>query len=68
VFGVKGGGTGGGHTQLAPMEDINLHFTGDMHADHRRAQPPGRDAGHHLTQGNTLGLDVRRISGSASST
>ena len=61
VFGVKGGGTGGGHTQLAPMEDINLHFTGDMHAITAAHNLLAAMLDNHLTQGNTLGLDVRRI-------
>ncbi|PYN74652.1 MAG: formate--tetrahydrofolate ligase [Candidatus Rokuibacteriota bacterium] len=61
VFGVKGGGTGGGHTQLAPMEDINLHFTGDMHAIGAAHNLLAAMLDNHLAQGNTLGLDVRRI-------
>src|SRR6266436_5608511 len=61
VFGVKGGGTGGGHTQLAPMEDINLHFTGDMHAVGAAHNLLAAMLHNHLAQGNTLGLDVRRI-------
>jgi len=62
VFGVKGGGTGGGHTQLAPMEDINLHFTGDMHAIGAAHNLLAAMLDNHLAQGNALGLDVRRIS------
>src|SRR5438034_6063168 len=62
VFGMKGGGTGGGHTQLAPMEDINLHFTGDMHAIGTAHNLLSAMLDNHLAQGNTLGLDVRRIS------
>src|SRR5881296_1697810 len=62
VFGAKGGGTGGGHTQLAPMEDINLHFTGDMHAIGTAHNLLSAMLDNHLAQGNTLGLDVRRIS------
>jgi formate--tetrahydrofolate ligase len=61
VFGVKGGGTGGGHTQIAPMEDINLHFTGDMHAITAAHNLLAAMLDNHLTQGNALGLDVRRI-------
>ena len=61
VFGVKGGGTGGGHTQLAPMEDINLHFTGDMHAIGAAHNLLAAMLDNHLAQGNTLGLDTRRI-------
>ncbi|HKQ66808.1 MAG TPA: formate--tetrahydrofolate ligase [Methylomirabilota bacterium] len=61
VFGVKGGGTGGGHAQIAPMEDINLHFTGDMHAITAAHNLLAAMLDNHLTQGNALGLDVRRI-------
>ncbi len=61
VFGMKGGGTGGGHTQIAPMEDINLHFTGDMHAITAAHNLLAAMLDNHLVQGNTLGLDVRRI-------
>jgi formate--tetrahydrofolate ligase len=61
VFGVKGGGTGGGHAQLAPMEDINLHFTGDMHAITAAHNLLAAMLDNHLAQGNALGLDVRRI-------
>jgi formate--tetrahydrofolate ligase len=61
VFGVKGGGTGGGHTQVAPMEDINLHFTGDMHAIGAAHNLLAAMLDNHLAQGNTLGLDTRRI-------
>src|SRR5882762_11495551 len=61
VFGVKGGGTGGGHTQLAPMEDINLHFTSDMHAIGAAHNLLSAMLDNHLVQGNALGLDVRRI-------
>ena len=61
VFGVKGGGTGGGHAQIAPMEDINLHFTGDMHAITAAHNLLAAMLDNHLAQGNALGLDVRRI-------
>jgi len=61
VFGVKGGGTGGGHTQVAPMEDINLHFTGDMHAIGAAHNLLAAMLDNHLTQGNPLNLDSRRI-------
>ena len=61
VFGVKGGGTGGGHTQVAPMEDINLHFTGDMHAIGAAHNLLAAMLDNHLTQGNPLGIDSRRI-------
>jgi formate--tetrahydrofolate ligase len=61
VFGVKGGGTGGGHTQVAPMEDINLHFTGDMHAIGAAHNLLAAMIDNHLAQGNPLNLDPRRI-------
>src|SRR5438552_9198164 len=61
VFGMKGGATGGGHAQLAPMEDINLHFTGDMHAIGAAHNLLAAMLDNHLAQGNALGLDARRI-------
>jgi formate--tetrahydrofolate ligase len=61
VFGVKGGGTGGGRAQLAPMEDINLHFTGDMHAIGAAHNLLAAMLDNHLAQGNALGLDPRRV-------
>src|SRR3989475_11276568 len=61
VFGAKGGGTGGGHTQLAPMEDIKLHFTGDMHAIGTAHNLLAAMLDNHIAQGNALGLDTRRI-------
>ena len=61
VFGVKGGAAGGGHAQLAPMEDINLHFTGDMHAIGAAHNLLSAMLDNHLAQGNALGLDTRRI-------
>src|SRR3989441_10004376 len=61
AFGVKGGGTGGGHTQVAPMEDINLHFTGDMHAIGAAHNLLAAMLDNHLAQGNPLNLDTRRI-------
>src|SRR5207245_7615464 len=61
VFGVKGGAAGGGHAQVAPMEDINLHFTGDMHAIGAAHHLPSAMLDNHLSQGNALGLDPRRI-------
>jgi formate--tetrahydrofolate ligase len=61
VFGMKGGATGGGRAQLAPMEDINLHFTGDMHAIGAAHNLLAAMLDNHLAQGNNLGLDVRRI-------
>jgi formate--tetrahydrofolate ligase len=61
VFGMKGGATGGGRAQLAPMEEINLHFTGDMHAIGAAHNLLAAMLDNHLAQGNTLGLDVCRI-------
>jgi formate--tetrahydrofolate ligase len=61
VFGVKGGATGGGRAQLAPMEDINLHFTGDMHAIGSAHNLLAAMLDNHLAQDNALRLDPRRI-------
>ena len=61
VFGVKGGAAGGGRAQIAPMEDINLHFTGDMHAIGAAHNLLAAMLDNHLAQGNALGLDPRRI-------
>jgi formate--tetrahydrofolate ligase len=61
VFGMKGGAAGGGHAQVAPMEDINLHFTGDMHATGAAHNLLAAMLDNHLAQGNTLGVDPRRI-------
>jgi formate--tetrahydrofolate ligase len=61
VFGVKGGAAGGGRAQLAPMEDINLHFTGDMHAIGAAHNLLAAMLDNHLAQGNALGLDPRRV-------
>jgi formate--tetrahydrofolate ligase len=61
VFGMKGGATGGGRAQLAPMEDINLHFTGDMHAIGSAHNLLAAMLDNHLAQDNALGLDTRRI-------
>ena len=61
VFGVKGGATGGGHAQVIPMEDINLHFTGDFHAITTAHALLSALLDNHLQQGNTKGLDQRRI-------
>src|SRR5881409_3437249 len=61
VFGTKGGATGGGRAQLAPMEDINLHFTGDMHAIGAAHNLLAAMLDNHLTQGNALGIDTRRV-------
>jgi formate--tetrahydrofolate ligase len=61
VFGMKGGATGGGHAQLGPMEDINLHFTGDMHAIGAAHNLLAAMLDNHLAQGNALGIDTRRV-------
>ena len=61
VFGMKGGATGGGHAQVAPMEDINLHFTGDMHAIGAAHNLLAAMLDNHLAQGNPLGIDTRRV-------
>ncbi|HET7039386.1 MAG TPA: formate--tetrahydrofolate ligase [Gemmatimonadales bacterium] len=61
VFGIKGGAAGGGYAQLIPMEDINLHFTGDFHAVSAAHNLLSAMLDNHLHQGNTLGLDPRRI-------
>jgi formyltetrahydrofolate synthetase len=59
-FGVKGGGAGGGHAQVAPMEDINLHFTGDFHAISIAHNLLAALVDNHIYFGNQLGFDVRR--------
>ncbi len=61
-FGVKGGAAGGGHAQVVPMEDINLHFTGDFHAIGAANNLLAALLDNHIHQGNALGLDARRIS------
>jgi len=61
VFGVKGGAAGGGYSQVVPMEDINLHFTGDMHAITAANNLLAAAIDNHITQGNTLGIDMRQI-------
>ena len=61
VFGIKGGAAGGGYAQVVPMEDINLHFTGDMHAITAANNLLCAMLDNHLQQGNTLGIDPRRI-------
>ncbi len=61
VFGVKGGAAGGGYAQVVPMEDINLHFTGDFHAISSAHNLLSAMLDAHLHHGNTLGLDTRRI-------
>ncbi len=61
VFGVKGGAAGGGYAQVVPMEDINLHFTGDFHAIGAANNLLAAMMDNHIYQGNELGIDVRRI-------
>ena len=61
VFGIKGGAAGGGYAQVVPMEDINLHFTGDMHAITSANNLLCAMLDNHLQQGNTLGIDPRRV-------
>jgi formate--tetrahydrofolate ligase len=62
VFGMKGGAAGGGYSQVVPMEDINLHFTGDFHAISTAHALLSALLDNHLHQGNALGIDPRRIS------
>ena len=62
VFGVKGGAAGGGHTQVVPMEDLNLHFTGDLHAITAANNLLAAMIDAHLTHGNALGIDPLSIS------
>ncbi len=61
VFGIKGGAAGGGYAQVLPMEDINLHFTGDMHAITSANNLCCAMLDNHMQQGNALGIDPRRI-------
>ena len=61
VFGVKGGAAGGGYAQVIPMEDINLHFTGDFHAIGAANNLLAAMLDNHIQQGNTLGIDPRQI-------
>ena len=61
VFGVKGGAAGGGHAQVVPMEDINLHFTGDFHAIGAANNLLAAMIDNHIHQGNELDIDTRRI-------
>ena len=61
VFGVKGGAAGGGYAQVVPMEDINLHFTGDFHAIGAANNLLAAMTDNHIYQGNALGIDPRRI-------
>jgi formate--tetrahydrofolate ligase len=60
-FGIKGGAAGGGHAQVVPMEEINLHFTGDLHAVTAAHNLLAAMLDNHVFQGNALGLDARRI-------
>ena len=61
VFGVKGGAAGGGYAQVVPMEDINLHFTGDFHAIGAANNLLAAMLDNHIQQGNALGIDVKKI-------
>ena len=61
VFGVKGGAAGGGYAQVVPMEDINLHFTGDLHAIGAANNLLAALLDNHIQQGNALGIDVKQI-------
>ena len=62
VFGIKGGAAGGGYAQVVPMEDINLHFTGDFHAVGAANNLLAAMLDNHIKQGNKLGIDPKRIS------
>ena len=61
VFGMKGGAAGGGYAQVVPMEDINLHFTGDFHAIGAANNLLAAMVDNHIYQGNELGIDPRKI-------
>lgn len=61
VFGIKGGAAGGGYSQVVPMEDINLHFTGDLHAITSANNLMCALLDNHIQQGNALGIDPRRV-------
>ena len=61
VFGIKGGAAGGGYAQVVPMEDINLHFTGDMYAITAANNLLSAAIDNHIQQGNVLGIDSRKI-------
>ena len=61
VFGLKGGAAGGGYAQVVPMEDINLHFTGDMHAITTANNLISACLDNHIHQGNELDIDIERI-------
>lgn len=60
-FGIKGGAAGGGYAQVVPMEDLNLHFTGDFHAITTANNLLAALLDNHIQQGNTLGIDPRQI-------
>ena len=60
VFGVKGGAAGGGYSQVVPMEDINLHFTGDFHAIRAANNLLAAMIDNHIHQGNDLDIDPRK--------
>lgn len=64
-FGLKGGAAGGGYAQVVPMEDINLHFTGDFHAITTAHNLLAAVLDNHIQQGNALDIDVRWWSGNA---
>src|SRR3990170_4890153 len=61
VFGIKGGGAGGGYSQVLPMEDINLHFTGDIHAVSAAHDLAAAFLDNHLLRGNQIGIDISTI-------
>ena len=61
VMGIKGGAAGGGYAQIVPMEDINLHFTGDFHAITSATNTLAAIIDNHIHQGNSLGIDPRRV-------
>ena len=61
VFGVKGGAAGGGYAQVLPMEDINLHFTGDFHAIGAANNLLAAMLDNHIYQGNELNIDPKRV-------
>jgi formate--tetrahydrofolate ligase len=68
VFGVKGGAAGGGYSQVVPMEDINLHFTGDIHAVGAANNLLAAMVDNHIYQGNSLNIDPKRITWRRAST
>ena len=61
VFGIKGGAAGGGYAQVIPMEEINLHFTGDFHAIGAANNLLAAMLDNHIQQGNSLGIDVKQV-------